>query len=80
MFYSTPELLICSYLIYKLCIYATKWCPLYTHFNNLLVMRKCTLRLDDDLHDDVIEYCDRNGYKMIGLIRVLLRERLDAEE
>ena len=43
-------------------------------------MRKCTLRLDDELHDDVIEYCDRNGYKMIGLIRVLLRERLDAEE
>ena len=43
-------------------------------------MRKCTLRLDDQLHDDVIKYCDRNGYKMIGLIRVLLRERLDAEE
>ena len=43
-------------------------------------MRKSTLRLDDELHDNVIEYCDRNGYKMIGLIRVLLRERLDAEE
>lgn len=59
-------------------VYATKWCPLYTDCNNLLVMRKSTLRLDDKLHDDVIKYCDRNGYKMIGLIRVLLRERLDA--
>lgn len=61
-------------------LYATKWCLLYTHINNLLVMRKSTLRLDDKLHDDVIEYCDENGYKMIGLIRFLLRERLDAEK
>ena len=42
-------------------------------------MRKSTLRLDDELHDDVIEYCDKNGYKMIGLIRTLLRERLDEQ-
>lgn len=57
-------------------VYATKWCPLYTHVVHLLVMRKSTLRLDDQLHDDVIDYCDRNGYKMIGLIRVLLREKV----
>jgi len=63
-----------SYLI--LMYFDTKWCPLYTHVVHLIVMRKCTLRLDDELHDDVIEYCDRNGYKMIGLIRVLLRERI----
>lgn len=43
-------------------------------------MRKSTLRLDDELHDDVIKYCDRNGYKMIGLIRVLLREKVYEEK
>lgn len=42
-------------------------------------MRKCTLRLDDELHSDVIEYCDKHGYKLIGLIRVLLRNEIYAE-
>ena len=43
-------------------------------------MTKTTIILDDILHNKMKTYCKENGFSYSGLISVLLRERLDAEE
>lgn len=43
-------------------------------------MIKTTITIDEDLHSKMKKYCKMNGHSYSGLISVLLRERLDAEE
>ena len=36
-----------------------------------------TVKLDDELNKRFCEYCEKFGYSQVGLIRTLIRNRLD---
>lgn len=35
-----------------------------------------TLQIKKELHTELVEYCDRHGYKISGLIENLVKERI----
>ena len=40
-------------------------------------MKGNLVRLDDDFHKEIKEYCNKHGYSFNGLVKALLRKKID---
>lgn len=42
-------------------------------------MKKTTLKLGEPLRTEVREYCDKKGYTFTGLVKALIKEKMERE-
>ena len=42
-------------------------------------MKGNNIRLEDNFHKEVTEFCKDNGYSLNGLVKVLLKKKIDGE-
>ena len=43
------------------------------------LMKGNNIRLEDDFHKKVTNFCKENGYSFNGLVKSLLRKKIDGE-
>lgn len=42
-------------------------------------MKGNNIQLENDFHKEIVEFCKREGYSFNGLVKALLRKKIDGE-